>query len=119
MKVHVIEAEMYGSIVDVVANRDKLGRSIAQLAVATGEQVYFHDFKDPVGGAPVVMLECSDAFLAQVKRLPGYSTSYDVWPDMETERKPSIQNYFTQAPASAAPPPNKNTPPRKPSAPKP
>lgn len=112
MKVHVIEAQMYGSIVDVVANRDELGRGIARLAAATGEQVYFHDFKDPVGGAPIVMLECSDAFLEQVKKLPGYSKSYDVWADMETERKPSIQNYFTQAPASS-------TPPRKPFAPKP
>lgn len=112
MKVHVIEAGMYGSIVDVVANRDKLGHSIAQLAAKTGEQVHFHDFKDPVAGAPVLLLECSDAFLEQVKKLPGYATSYDVWPDMETERKPSILNYFTQAPAASAPP-------RKPSAPKP
>ncbi len=112
MNVHVIEAEMYGSIVDVVANRDNLGRSIAVLAAKTGEQVYFHDFKDPVAGAPVLILECSDAFLDQVKKLPGYSKSYDVWPDLETERKPSILNYFSQAPAAS-------TPPRKPFAPKP
>lgn len=112
MKVHVIEAEMYGSIVDVVANRDKLGRAVASLAAKTGEQVHFHDFKDPVAGAPVLLLECSDAFLDQVKKLPGFSKTYDVWPDMETERKPSIQAYFTQAPAAA-------TPPRKPFSPKP
>lgn len=112
MKVHVIEAEMYGSIVDVVSNRDKLGRAVAGLAAAKGEQVHFHDFKDPVAGAPVLLLECSDEFLEQVKKLPGYATSYDVWPDMETERKPSILNYFSQAPAASAPP-------RKPSAPKP
>ncbi len=100
----------------VVANRDKLGRAVAQLAAQSGEQVHFHDFKDPVAGAPILLLECSDAFLEQVKKLPGFSKSYDVWPDLETERKPSIQNYFTQA---AATPDKKPTPPRKPFAPKP
>lgn len=119
MNVHVIEAEMYGSIVDVVANRDKLGRAVAGLAAKTGEQVHFHDFKDPVAGAPILLLECSDAFLEQVKKLPGFSKAYDVWPDMETERKPSIHNYFTQVPAAATPPNKTATPPRKPFAPKP
>ncbi len=107
MNVHVIEAEMYGSIVDVVANRDKLGRAVAGLAAQSGEQVHFHDFKDPVAGAPILLLECSDAFLEKVKKLPGFSKAYDVWPDLETERKPSILNYFTQAPAAAVPPPRK------------
>jgi len=110
IQVHVIEAEMYGSIVDVVANRDKLGRSIAQLAATSGEQIHFHDFKDPVAGAPVLLLECSDSFLDQVKKLPGFSKAYDVWPDLETERKPSIAQYFA-TPAAAQP--------RRPAPPKP
>lgn len=109
MKVHVIEADMSGNWANAVQERDSLGRAIAKLAASVNEPVWFHDFKDPVAGAPVVMLECSDAFLAEVKKLPGFKKSYDVWENMETERKPSIQQYFSQAPAQA---PRKPKPPR-------
>jgi len=103
MKVHVIEAEMQVGWKDAVQNRDNLGREIAKLAATTGEVVHFHDFKDPVAGAPVVMLECSDAFLAQVKKLPGFKDAHPVWGGMETERKPAIAAYFSQPPAAPKP----------------
>lgn len=112
MKVHVIEADMTGHWHDTVHKRDDLGRAIAKLAASTGEQVFFHDFKDPVAGAPIVMLECSDAFLAEVQKLPGYKHHHDVWGGMETERKPGIAKHFSQAPAAVKPH-------KKPHAPKP
>ncbi|HYD19614.1 MAG TPA: hypothetical protein VEF76_14160 [Patescibacteria group bacterium] len=102
MKVHVIEADMTGGIGAVVQNRDALGRDIVALAAKSGEEIHFHDFTDPVGGAPVIMLECSDAFIAQVRTLPGFQKSYDVWQDMATERKPAIAAYFS-APKPARP----------------
>jgi len=98
---------------DAVENRDNLGRAIARLASAAGVEVHFHDFKDPVAGAPVVMLECSDDFLEQVKKLPGFKNAHPVWGGLETERKPEIAKYFAQA-VPAAPKPH-----RKPPAPKP
>lgn len=110
MKVHVIEADMTGNWMNAVQCRDDLGRAIAKLAASVNEPVWFHDFKDPVAGAPVVMLECSDAFLAEVKKLPGFKNSHDVWENLETERKPSIHQYFSNPPAQ---------PPAKPRAPKP
>ncbi len=111
MKVHVIEADMTGKWQDAVQERDNLGRAVAKLAAQVNEPVFFHDFKDPVAGAPVLMIECSDAFLAEVKKLPGFKNAHDVWNGMETERRPSIQQYFSQAPVV-------KTPPRKPVGPR-
>lgn len=99
MKVHVIEADMSGPWQDAVQKRDDLGRAIAQLATKVNEPVWFHDFKEPMAGAPVIMLECSDAFLARVQKLPEFAKSQDLWQDVETQRAPSIQQYFTQPPA--------------------
>lgn len=112
MKVHVIEADMSGPWQDAVQKRDDLGRAIGKLAAQANESVWFHDFKEPVAGAPVIMLECSDAFLAQVQKLPGFSKSQDLWQDMETERAPSIQKYFTQPPAPPKTPKHFPRPPR-------
>lgn len=108
MKVHVIEADMSGPWQDAVQKRDDLGRAIGRLAARVNEPVWFHDFKEPVAGAPVVMLECSDAFLAQVQKLPEFSKSQDLWQGMETQRAPAIQQYFTQQPP--APPTQKRSP---------
>ena len=113
MKVHVIEADMSGNIMDAVQKRDDLGRAIAKLAAQVNEPVFFHDFKDPVAGAPIIMIECSDAFLSSVQKLPGFKNSHDVWPGLATERKGIIQQYFSQTPAAPA------VKPKKPSHPKP
>lgn len=103
MKVHVIEADMTGSWQDAVQKRDSLGRAIGRLAAEANEPVWFHDFKEPMAGAPVIMLECSDAFLAQVQMLPGFAKSHDLWQGAQTQREPSIQQYFTQPPAPQQP----------------
>jgi len=112
-KVHVIEADMSGGIHDVVKKRDDLGRAIAKMASYSCENVWFHDFKDPVAGAPVLLVECSDDFLERIKKLPGFAKEHDVRPGIETERKPSIMAYFFTTPAASP------TPPKKPHGPRP
>ena len=119
MKVHVIEADLSGKMTDVVGNRDELGIQIARLAAAVNEPVFFHDFKNPMAGAPVIMLECSDAFLAEVRKLPAYKKDQEVWkgPDYETERSPKIKAYFNSKAGpdcKMLPPPHikKSKPPR-------
>lgn len=88
---------MTGVWQDAVEKRDALGRGIARLAARVNEPVWFHDFKEPVAGAPVIMLECSDAFLAEVKKLPGFVQSHDLWPGAKTVRAPALRQYFSQA----------------------
>jgi len=100
-KVYVIEADMAGKINDVVQNRDKLGRDIATLAKTESADVHFHDFKEALAGAPVILLECSDDFLKKVEKLDGFVKAHDVWQDMETERSAALTAYFTSTPAPA------------------
>ncbi|MEZ0224717.1 MAG: hypothetical protein ACAH83_09205 [Alphaproteobacteria bacterium] len=117
MKVHVIEADLSGKMTDVVGNRDELGVQIARLANAVNEPVFFHEFKQPLASAPVIMLECSDAFLAQVRTLPAYKKDHEVWKgaDFETERSPKIKAYFNSKAGpdcKIPPPPHRPKPPK-------
>jgi len=100
-KVHVIEADLSGNVNEVVQNRDRLGRDIAALAKSEGAEIHFHDFKEALAGAPVILLECSDNFLKKVGKLDGFVKAHDVWQDMETERSPALTAYFTSTPAPA------------------
>ncbi len=95
-KVHVIEADLTGTLPQVLKERDSLGRGIAELALSSRETVYFHDYVGPVGGAPTILLECSDAFLTKVRTLPGYKKDHEAWttPGLETARSPRVQDYF-------------------------
>jgi hypothetical protein len=106
-KVHVVEADMSGNIHEVVAKRDELGRSIAKLADRVNTPVFFHDYKDPVAGAPQILLECSDTFLDLVKKLPGFASTHE-HAGLPTERKPAIKNYFLGKPAAPAKTPPKH-----------
>jgi hypothetical protein len=108
LKVYVMEADLNGNSQDATQKRDDLGRAIARLASAMNEPVWFHDFKTPVAGAPVVMVECSDTFLAEVKKLSGFKNAVEISSGGETERKPNIQQFFSHAPAVL----KKPTPPR-------
>ena len=108
-KVHVIEADLTGSLPNALSERDKLGREIASLAKRVNEPVFFHDYKGPVAGAPTILLECSDAFLAHVRTLPAYKKDHEAFahPSLETERSPKVQAYFMSsvaAPKRPAPP---------------
>lgn len=96
-KIHVIEADLTSrDIGQVVGERDKLGRAIAELATSTRETVHFHDYVAPVGGAPTIILECSDAFLDKVRKLPGYVKDQPAFttPGLETARSQRIYDYF-------------------------
>lgn len=95
-KVRIIEADLTGTLPQVLDARDSLGVEIAKLAKTVNEPVFFHDFTGPVGGAPIILLECSDAFLDNVRKLPSYKKDQPAWttPGLETERSPSVQAYF-------------------------
>jgi hypothetical protein len=82
---------------DNVQKRDTLGRSIGALAKQKNEPVFFHAFKDPVGGAPVILLECSEAFLQMVEKLPGCTNIHKIELNFATERSPELWSYFTNA----------------------
>ena len=97
MKVHVIEADLHGSLPYVLDQREKLGQEIVSLARRTGESIFFHEFKnDTLGGAPTLMLECSDPFLAELRKLPSYKKDQPAWPgpDLATQRSPKLQGYY-------------------------
>jgi hypothetical protein len=104
MKVHIIEAELKCGLPQALANREMLGQEIVSLARTKGENVFFHEFKnDMLGGAPTIMLECSDAFLADVRALPSYRKDQDVWSgkDFETQRSAKLQHYYFSGGAAA------------------
>jgi hypothetical protein len=91
MKIHVIEADTAG----YVQSRDALGKKIGALAKLVNEPVFFHDYAEPVCGAPVILLECSDAFLEKVKQFPECKKVEDISSSEATQRSPQIQSYFT------------------------
>jgi hypothetical protein len=92
---YTVSADLTSGIADVVQKRDDLGRDIAALAAKNNAQVWFHEFTDPVAGAPIILLECTKDFLAQVKNLPGcVETAEYTWP-LATQRSPQIYNYFS------------------------
>src|SRR5690606_3080823 len=101
---------MTGAAEDVVKSRDNLGRDIAALAKKEGAEIHFHDFKEALAGAPVLLLECSNDFLKKVEKLDGFVKAHDVWQDMETERSPALTAYFTSTPAPAAQQQNRRKP---------
>jgi hypothetical protein len=96
MTVHVIETAGGGDPRAALDRRAALGRAIAALAARRGETVWFHDFADPVGGAPVILLECADDFLAAAARLPGFGRAHPLagWPGIKSVRSPEIQKYY-------------------------
>jgi hypothetical protein len=103
LKVRVIEADLTGSLPQVLSQREKLGQEIVALARQVNEPVFFHEFKQPLAGAPVILLECSDAFLAQVRKMPSYVKDQEVWSgkDFETERSAQLQRYYFSGGAAA------------------
>ena len=106
-KIYVIEAKSQyadenipAKYDDLLAKCDLLGRSVAALAREHKEDAWFHDYKDPVGGAPGVLLECSESFLDAVRMLPHFGRAYEQ-DRFRTERSSSIQrHFFATRPAS-------------------
>jgi hypothetical protein len=97
MKVHVIEADLTGTLPNSLSEREKLGQEIVGLALKSHATVWFHEFKsDMLGGAPTIMLECSDKFMDEVRKLPSYRKDQPAFttPGLETERSAKLQHYF-------------------------
>lgn len=62
-----------------VAKTLELRGQIFELALKQGEEIFFHRYTDnAIEGAPRVLLECSDAFLEKVKKLPLYGDSQEL-----------------------------------------
>jgi hypothetical protein len=97
-KVYMIELKDNN---DVLYTRDRLGRKITILSDAVKEPVYFHDYKDPVAGAPVIILECSKAFLDRLSGEYFIEKMGEIDPSIKTERSLKVQRHFEKA----APPP--------------
>jgi len=106
MKVHVICTDFAKtSWNEVLQKRDDLGRAINDLSASMGETAYFHDYVEPMCGAPVLMVECSDKLMEEIKKLPGFDEEHDLSPNVSTFRSPALQNHFARpAPAKKRPP---------------
>jgi hypothetical protein len=102
-KVHVIEADLSGSLPHALAERENLGQQIVKLSQSMRETVWFHEYKsDMLGGAPTIMLECSDSFLGMVRMLPSYKADREAshHPGLETERSAKLQHYYSSGGAA-------------------
>jgi hypothetical protein len=72
-----------------------LGANILRVAGSANEAIFFHQYKDDtMGGAPGILLECSDKFIGLVNTLSGIGQIRPSHPMLQTERSPKLQNYF-------------------------
>jgi hypothetical protein len=90
MKVYHITTDLSDKTIgEILGNTAKLDAEIQKLAKAGGDEVYLHQFVSPVGGAPCVLLECSESFLEKVKRLPLFDSVHVLDSRIETARRTS------------------------------
>ena len=70
-KVYAVTTQFEGTTwAEACSKTAKLDAEIQRLAKKSGEDVHMHQWKEPVEGAPVVLVECPEAFLDKVKKLP-------------------------------------------------
>lgn len=70
-KVYSITVDFTGTTIgEAVGKTMKLDADIQRLAKASGEDVHMHQYKELMLGAPCVLVECSEAFLEKIKKLP-------------------------------------------------
>lgn len=76
----------------ILKDRAALETALHALAARENETIYMHDYKDDtLGGAPILMVECSDAFVKKaVQSLPLIKDHHDMWDDIETVRRTPI-----------------------------
>jgi hypothetical protein len=104
-KVYVIEpktSDARGQGWGSPAERDALGKAIGTLAKAANTPVFFHARTDLAAGSSFILLECSEAFLEQVKALPEFGRATEKQPYFLTARSADLWSYFTGEPAMPA-----------------
>jgi hypothetical protein len=116
-KVFIIEMDQSGSRQEAFAKRDTLGRAIIHIAMTASEPVFFHDYKGIVGANPILLLECSDAFLAQVKKFQSVGIVKELDPRIPSRPSPQLHRYFGSVPSQPRPPFAETKPGEKPKAP--
>jgi len=104
-KVYVINIDAQDDMRTILTRREALGIRIATLARHTGDAFWFHDFADDtLGGAACILLECNESLMDHIRRMPGYASDHPVWQDVQTQRSPALQAYYSR-PATPAPRP--------------
>jgi len=70
-KVYSVSVNFSGtSWAEACQKTSNLDADIQRLAKAGGDDVHMHQYREPMLGAPVVLIECPEAFLEKVKKLP-------------------------------------------------
>ena len=70
-KVYVVTPDFTGlNWAEMCRKSMQLDADIQRLAKASGDDVHMHQWNPPVPGSPTVLVECSEAFLEKIKRLP-------------------------------------------------
>jgi hypothetical protein len=113
MTVYIIVAGRSSQDENAVTERDNLGKAIGTLAKSAKTPVFFHDYTGNVGGAPVILLECSKTFLEDVQKLPGFTLAMEKVSSLPTARSDALWNYFTGESAPPARAPAAKKPPRQ------
>jgi len=105
MTIYIILAGRSSQDENAVAERDNLGKAIGGLAKNVNEPVFFHEYSNSaIGGAPVILLECSETFLKDVQKLPGFTLAMEKTSPIPTARSNELWTYFTgEAPRPARP----------------
>lgn len=80
-KVYAITADyMHLSWPDAYGRMMQLDAAIQKLAKNSGADVHMHQYKTPVEGVPVVLVECPPEFLAQIQKLPLFHSLREINP---------------------------------------
>ena len=70
-KTYMITVDFAGTTwAEACAKTARLDADVQRLARQSGEEVHMRQWKEPVDGAPVVLVECSETFLDKIKKLP-------------------------------------------------
>ena len=90
-KIYAVATDYTGKTwAEAIGNTFKLDAAIQRLAKAEGESISLYSYKTPVSGQPpVVLLECSEAFLEKVKRLPLFNSVRPLGTAVETVNRRS------------------------------
>jgi hypothetical protein len=105
-KVYSITVDFTGtSWPEACEKTSKLDADIQRLAKKSGEDVHMHQYREPMLGAPVVLVECSEAFLEKIKRLPLFDTALPADPKITIRRTdaPQIEPPESRGPGHKGP----------------